>query len=175
MRTDLVVTITCPDRPGIVQRLTEVAVAMSGNWEESRMARLGGAFAGIVRISVSQEKAEALAKALRALADDQTTVAVKIVRPESSDPMEGFVLYELRLAGADHEGIVHEVSRYLAGRGINVETMETEVVPAPVSGSPHFKMEAQIRVAPNISASDLEAGLDRIAQELGVDIEVRPA
>ena len=175
MKTDLVVTITCPDRPGIVERLTEVAVAMSANWEESRMARLGGDFAGIVRISVLQEKAEALAKAFRALADDQTTIAVRIGHPAPAEPAQGYALYELRLSGADHEGIVHEVSAYLAGQGVNVERMETEVVPGPVSGSPHFKMEAEIRVPPNLSVSDLEAGLDHVAGELGVDIEVRPA
>jgi glycine cleavage system transcriptional repressor len=175
MKTDLVVTITCPDRPGIVERLTEVAVAMSANWEESRMARLGGDFAGIVRISVSQEKAEALARALRALEDDETTVAVKIGRPASAEPAQGYALYELRLAGADHEGIVHEVARYLAGHGINVEKMQTEVARAPVSGSPHFKMEAEIKVPPNLSASDLKAALDHVADELGVDIEVFPA
>ena len=36
-------------------------------------------------------------------------------------------------------------------------------------------MEAEIRVPPNLSVSDLEAGLDHVAGELGVEIEVRPA
>ena len=56
MKTHLMVTITCPDRPGIVERVTEVIESFSANWEESRMARLGGDFAGIVRVSVPAEK-----------------------------------------------------------------------------------------------------------------------
>ncbi len=173
MKTYLVVTVTCPDRPGIVERITEVLVEHAANWEESRMARLGGDFAGIVLISVAPEKAEALVAALRALADEQMTVVVKPTQP-AADASAGGTLYDLRLTGADHEGIVHKVSAYLAGQGINVEAMETEVVPAPVTATPLFQMEAQIKVPARLTLADLQGNLARIGDELGVDIEVRP-
>jgi glycine cleavage system transcriptional repressor len=80
----------------------------------------------------------------------------------------------LRLTGADHEGIVHEVSGYLAGRGVNFETMETNVLAAPVSGSPLFHLDAQISAPAQLPLSDLQANLDRIADDQGVDIEVFP-
>ena len=76
MRTHLVVTITCPDRPGIVERITEVLGEQGANWEESRMARLGGEFAGMVLVSVAADKAEPLAAALRGLADEQMAVVL---------------------------------------------------------------------------------------------------
>ena len=60
MKSFLVVTITCPDRPGIVERVTDVVVAHGGNWEESRLARLGGDFAGIAMVSVPSERADEL-------------------------------------------------------------------------------------------------------------------
>jgi len=173
MKTYLVVTITCPDRPGVVERITEVLVEQAANWEESRMARLGGDFAGIVLISVAPEKVESLAAALRALGDEQMTVVVKPTQP-AEDTLAGGTLYDLRLTGADHEGIVHRVSAYLASQGINVETMETDVVPAPVTATPLFQMEAQIKVPARLGVADLQGNLDRIGEELGVDIEVRP-
>jgi glycine cleavage system regulatory protein len=40
MATSLVVTVIGNDRPGIVERLSEVVLAAEANWEESRMARL---------------------------------------------------------------------------------------------------------------------------------------
>jgi glycine cleavage system regulatory protein len=172
MRTQLVVTITCPDRPGIVERITEVLVAQAANWEQSRMARLGGDFAGIVLVSVAPEKAEPLAAALRALAHEQMTVLVKPTQPAAGGALPSGTLYELRLTGADHEGIVHKVSAYLASQGINVEAMETEVVPAPISATPLFQMEAQINVPPRLTLADLQGDLDRIGDDLGVDIEV---
>jgi glycine cleavage system regulatory protein len=174
MKTYLLVTVTCPDRPGIIDRVTEVIVSHSANWEESRMARLGGDFAGIARVSVPPEKADALAKSLRELADDRITVAVKAAEPVGPDARQGHVLCELRLTGADHEGIVHDVTGYLAGQEINVESMETEVVPAPMSGSSLFHMQAQIRIPSAVPLPELETNLQRIAEELGVDIHVRP-
>lgn len=173
MKTYLVVTITCPDRPGIVERITEVLVAQDANWEESRMARLGGDFAGIVLVSVAPARAETLAAALRALASEQMTVVVKPTQPAAADASAGGALYHLRLTGADHEGIVHTVAAYLASQGINVETMETAVVPAPMSAAPLFQMEAQIRVPLRLTFADLQANLERIGDDLAVDIQLQ--
>ncbi|MBM4092421.1 MAG: glycine cleavage system protein R [Planctomycetes bacterium] len=174
MRTCLLVTITCPDRPGVVERITQAVVRHSANWEDSRMARLGGDFAGIVKISVAEEHAEALIAALRALADPRTSVLVKTVGAGADTAPQEHGLWDLRLTGADHEGIVHEVAAYLAGRGINVESMETTIVPAPVSGSPLFHMEALIKVPANQSLDELRDDLTRIGEAQGVDVEVVP-
>lgn len=175
MKTYLIVTITCPDRPGVVDRLTAVAVAHGANWEESRMTRLGGDFAGIARLSVPPERAEALAEALRALAEDEMTVAVRITRESAAAPRRDHVPYVLRLTGADHEGIVGQVAGYLARQGVNVEDLETEVVSAPVSGAPLFRMEALLLVPPRLTLAELRGRMREIADELAVDIDVQPA
>jgi glycine cleavage system regulatory protein len=175
MNTYLVVTITCPDRPGVVERITEVIVGFAANWEESRLARLGGDFAGIIKLSVAPEKVETLTQSLRALADEQMSVLVKTAQSVVADPLAGYCLYELRLVGADHEGIVHRVASYLAGQGINVENLETEMVLAPMSATPLFQMRAQIKVPPCLPLAELAANLERIGDALGVDIAVHPS
>ena len=111
MKTLLMVTITCPDRPGIVEQITQVVVRYSANWEDSRLARLGGDFAGIVMISVAHEDAEALKHALLDLCSEETTIAVKITRADDPAVRTLHAMYELHLAGADHEGIVHKTLR----------------------------------------------------------------
>ncbi len=175
MKNFLVVTITCPDQPGIVERLTDVVEAHGGNWEESRLARLGGDFAGIAMVSVPTERADELTSALASLADDELTVTIKGTSPRTRETREGHTFYSLRLEGADHEGIVHDLSAYLAKEGINVETMETELVAAPMSATPLFHMEAQIDVPSSLTFDDLRKNLLRIGDQLGVDIEVAPA
>ena len=175
MKSFLVITITCSDRPGIVERVTDVVVAHGGNWEESRLARLGGDFAGIVMVSVPTERADELTTALTSLANDEMTVAVKDTSPVAPDTRTGHVLCTLRLEGADHEGIVHDVSAYLAKQGINVEAMETGVVSAPMTATPLFHMEAQLNVPPSLTIDDLRENLLLIAEQLGVSIDVVPA
>jgi glycine cleavage system regulatory protein len=175
MKTLLVVTITCPDRPGIVERITQVVVRHSANWEDSRMARLGGDFAGIVMISVAADDAEALKKSLLQLGDKETTVSVKVTQADTSRVSTQQAFYEIRLTGADHEGIVHKVSTYLAGQGINVESMETRVSRAPMSAAPLFHMSALLKVPAGVAAESLADGLRQIGESLGVDIELLPA
>jgi glycine cleavage system regulatory protein len=174
MKLFLVVTVTCPDRPGIVERLTDVVVAHGGNWEESRLARLGGDFAGIAMVSVPAERADKLSTALAALAGEEMTVAVKRTSPRALATREGHVLCVLRLEGADHEGIVHNVSAYLAKQGINVEAMETEIVAAPMSAAPLFQMEAQLALPASLTVDALRENLRRLGDQLGVDIELAP-
>lgn len=173
MKTYLVVTVTCPDRPGIVERITEVVVQHGANWEDSRLARLGGDFAGIVMISVASAEAAALTRSLLELGDDETTVAVKTTRSEEADVAPQGTLFRLHLAGADHEGIVHTVSAYLAARGVNVESMETHVTRAPMSAAPLFHMGAVLKLPAELPASQLDQDLHEIGESLGVDIDVQ--
>lgn len=174
MKVHLVATIVCPDRPGIVERITAVAQAHGANWEQSRMARLGGDFAGIVAVSVAEERAPALEAGLRGLEDADTTVSVRRTRAPSTSAAASMP-YALTLTGADHVGIVHHVARALAARGVNVEQLETEVVPAPVTGAPLFRMEALLLAPPSLTLSALRTQLGALADELGVDLDVEPA
>jgi glycine cleavage system transcriptional repressor len=80
----------------------------------------------------------------------------------------------ITVLGADHMGIIHQISRYLADQGINVETMTTEVVAAPMSGSPLFTMSAVVRVPPQLGVEDLREALEYIGDEVGVDTKVFP-
>ena len=64
---DLVLTLIGPDRPGLVESLVKRVVDHGGNWLESRMARLAGQFAGILRVEVPEDRVEALHAALAEL------------------------------------------------------------------------------------------------------------
>ena len=63
----LVMTVIGVDRPGLVQIVAARVADHGGNWLESRMCRLGGQFAGILRIEVEAARRDELERALRAL------------------------------------------------------------------------------------------------------------
>ena len=56
MQGSLVMTVIGADRPGLVDSLAGIVEVHGGNWMESRMSRLGGQFAGILRVQVKAEK-----------------------------------------------------------------------------------------------------------------------
>ena len=57
MARALVMTVIGEDRPGLVEALAELIAAHEGSWDESRMARLAGHFAGVVQIHLPDERA----------------------------------------------------------------------------------------------------------------------
>lgn len=175
MRSQLLITSIGEDRPGIVARLTEVLVANSANLEESRMAILGGDFAAIMLVSIPSTHVPALEKDLAKLQGEGISVTIR--KTEAYDPsrFKDYIPYEILLKGADHEGIVHTVSSHLQQHSINIQSVETMVVHAPVSGSPLFQLKAQIQVPPSISAADLRKNLNKIAVQESVDIELKSA
>ena len=61
---DLVLTLIGPDRPGIVDAVSEVVSDHGGNWLDSRMAHLAGKFAGVLSVEVDEGQAAALEEAL---------------------------------------------------------------------------------------------------------------
>src|SRR4051812_33136569 len=60
MQHRLVMTIIGPDRPGLVDSVAGLVEEHKGNWLESRMSRLGGFFAGILRVEVPHENEQRL-------------------------------------------------------------------------------------------------------------------
>lgn len=172
MLRHLVLTVTGSDRPGIVQRVTEVLVRHGANLEESRMARLGGEFAAIMLVAVPEREAQGLGEALDALELESLRVAT---RPTARAPeaFEGYLPYDVSVSGADDQGIVHAIADLLAEQGVNIASLETEVVNAPETGTPLFSMEGRVLVPPAVDLDGLRRRLAEVARRLGVDVEVR--
>src|SRR5687767_1257520 len=76
MLATLVMTVIGADRPGLVQMVASRVADHGGNWLESRMCRLGGQFAGILRVEVPVERRDDLVNALRTLEVDGLRVII---------------------------------------------------------------------------------------------------
>ncbi len=170
MRTTLVLTVLATDRTGLVESLAERIAAAGGNWEESRMARLAGQFAGILLVTCDAARSDALAAALRTLEAVGLHVTVRRADPDASLTPAPGTRVRLELTGNDRAGIIRDVSRALAEHGVNVEELESEVSSAPMSGEPLFTARARLLVPPGMALADLRARLEELAGELMVDL-----
>jgi glycine cleavage system transcriptional repressor len=172
MQTNLVLTLTGPDRIGIVEDVTGLLVARGGNVEVSRMARLGGEFAILMLVSIPAEHVADLETDLESLPARGYKVTTTLVQPSRADVQAGWIPYRIEVHGADHEGIIQEVAHYLSQRGINIESMDSETTPAPISGVPLFTMTAEIAVPPRLAGQGWDAGLEDLGSHLNVEIRV---
>ena len=84
MPIPLVMTIISPDRTGLVESVARVVADHGGNWLESRMCRLGGEFAGILRIEIPAEKKSPLLAALQKLQPNGLQIVVRADQPAAA-------------------------------------------------------------------------------------------
>ncbi len=169
MTTYLVLTLIGKDKPGLVEQLAETIAIHSGNWLESSMSQLAGKFAGILRVSVPDEQADNLTAALGNLSSGLKLVIEK-AEPESASENQQTVT--LNLVGNDRPGIIREISHVLAKLGVNVEDLETDCVPAPMTGDVLFKAQAQLKVPSETELATLQTALEKLADDLIVEIQL---
>jgi glycine cleavage system regulatory protein len=164
-------TIIGQDRPGLVSSVARTVAEHGGNWLESRMSRLGGHFAGILRVQVPANRADKLAEALRAL--QQGPGLQVVIQPDQPAPAAQVgKLYSLELIGQDRPGIVRQISDALARSSVNVEELHTELTSAAMSGESHFRAQALLSVPPACDLAKLRRELESIAEDLIVDVSL---
>src|SRR5687767_3010417 len=163
MKVSLVRTVIGHDKPGIVEALARTVASAGANWEESRMARLANRFAGILRVSAPEERADELSRALERLSEHGLRIVIE--KSDLEESAQAFRRVELELVGNDRPGIVREISRALVERGVNIEELHTECSSAPMSGGVLFKAHAQLRTPPGVRAADLQNVLESLAND----------
>ena len=75
--------------------------------------------------------------------------------------------------GNDRPGIVRDITRVLAEQGVNLESLLTEVAPAPMSGELLFTAEALLAVPETLALEQLQARLETLADDLMVELNLR--
>ena len=168
MKTPLVMTVIGPDRTGLVESVARVVANHGGNWLESRMCRLGGEFAGILRVEIPAEIKVALLAALQDLQRNGLQIVVRAGQPVAT--AQAGRQTELEIVGNDRPGIVREIASALARANVNVEEFSSEVVSAPMSGETLFKANARLQLPAGCDLAALKADLEKIAADLLVDV-----
>jgi glycine cleavage system regulatory protein len=168
-------TVIGADRPGLVQMVAARVADHGGNWLESRMCRLGGQFAGILRVEVASGQRDALVNALRTLEVDGLRIIIHAEGGSGSGTRGGGLLATLELVGQDRPGILRSVSGVFAQHGVNVEELASERVSAPMGGGTLFQAKATVLVPDRAKLADVRADLERIAADLMVDLKIHPA
>ena len=164
----IVLTFIGDDRPGLVDALSTIIDEHGGNWEESRMAQLAGKFAGILLVSIADDKAATLSAALQAL-ETQGLLHINAERSSTAVAPPSRELH-LEMVGQDHPGIVHDIAHALASRKISIEELNSATESASMGGGELFRAEMRLRVPDEVNSDELRELLENLANELMVDI-----
>lgn len=164
--TTLILTVVGSDRPGLVAAVADVVDTHDGNWENSQLAELAGVFAGVVQVSVADDRESDLTAALQSL--DGLTVSVHAgsdaAAPEPAQPIS------LQILGNDRPGIVREISTVLSAHELSIDDMTTTTRDAAMAGGRLFEASVTAEVPASADLDSLRADLQKLASEIQVDI-----
>ena len=168
MKREIVLSVIADDHPGIVQQLAETIAGHGGNWLDSSMSHLGGKFAGIVLLEVSERREQELEDALRTLGRGDIHIAFERTAPGETRPHR-YVM--VSIVANDRPGIVGEISDLLARHDINIEKLVTSVADSPMSSGHLFKARFQADLPQSLSYDDLQQVLESASDDLMVELD----
>jgi glycine cleavage system regulatory protein len=166
--TTLILTVVGSDRPGLVATVAHIVDEHGGNWENSRLAELDGTFAGVIQISVPVDRIEELRASLHGL-DGLLTIAVHAGSPAPAAAEAGREL-SIQVLGNDRPGIVRDISAVLSVHALSIESMTSQTRDAAMAGGRLFEASVIATVPATADPDALRADLERIANDLQVDI-----
>lgn len=160
----LVVSFIGPDRPGLVDLLSNTIKQHQGNWQTSSMHHLSGFFAGVVEISITKQNAQALVTALNDMSE--LTCNIEVASPSNTVKQANLVL---ELTANDRAGIVQDISSVIHRQGGNLLKLVSTQDSAAHSGQVMFKAKAQVCINEQ-HIDDIVSAIEGIADDIMVDI-----
>jgi len=164
----LVLTVVGDDRTGLVSSLADTIADHGGNWERSELAELAGAFAGIVLVTVPDDHADALTAALQGL-DGLLRVTA---HSGATQPASAGRVMTFTVLGNDRPGIVRDVTSAISAHALSIDEFSSRTLDAPMAGGTLFEATVAVRVPNDADATPIVAALERLADEIQVDLSL---
>jgi glycine cleavage system transcriptional repressor len=167
-------TATGSDRPGIVAAITGILLECDCNIEDSQMARLGPDFACMLVIRMPEGMvSQQLGTRLGGVAGQLSLRChLQDLRPEEAGETRSHMPKHLiHVYGADRKGIIHEITRHLADRSVNITNLHTEVIHHQ---SPLYVMMIEVEAPPFVDIGQLQSELATIGKQIDVTVSMKP-
>jgi glycine cleavage system transcriptional repressor len=157
------------DRPGLVDEVTRYITERGGNLEDSRMVNLRGQFAMMMLVAGSEEAMSRLHDGLGGLRRSSRVHAE--LRPADAGAAQRTpaLPFQLNTWAMDHPGLMQSVSHLLGQMGVNIESVDSSLRPAPYTNTPLFEMELVLSVPAETHVAELREKLGDLCDEMNID------
>ena len=168
--THAIVSAVGADRPGLVDEVSQCIYELGGNIEDSRMVNLRGQFAMMVLVAGDEPTLEKVRSGLESLSSrTQLQLQLRPAQASRATASAQALPYRLLASAMDQPGLVHRISHLLRSLDVNIESLETHLAPAPITGAPVFEMELTISVPRQTPISKLRQSLATLCDEVNID------
>ena len=161
-----IIYINGKDRIGLISDITKEISSLNGNIETSKMIKLNQDFNMLMLISINNQKIDALNQNLSLYTD--LNISIKKTLNKKIDPNSKYIFI---LIGADTEGIVQQCTQLFSDLSINTINLETQLINAPITGTPLFYIKAIISIPKNISLEIVKNKINDLESKSNVKIK----
>jgi len=167
----IIIYIKSNDQPGLISAISKCITNCKGNIETSKMINLESNFNMIILVSINDKYYNKLDDELKLLSKnyEQIYYRTDIVK---QDITKNDDLYYFQMKGGDTEGLVYIFTDYLSSKKINIESLETEIINAPITGHPLFLLKSLINIPEDTSIKSLRLNLEELAEKNNVVVKL---
>ena len=162
----IIIYVNGRDRIGIISDITKEISKLNGNIETSKMIKLEQDFNILMLVSINNKNIEQLSQKLYSYSDLDV-----LIKKTSNKNINSNNKYIFILKGADTEGIVHQCTQLFSKLKVNIIDLETQLINAPVTGSPLFYIKAIISIPKSESMQIIENAINQLETEANVKIK----
>jgi len=152
-----------------MSRISGIVNDSGANWLESRMARLGGQFAGIIRVDCANDpSADALKNALAGLCPEGIQVDCHTESDVTKQPFSRCL--KIEISGNDRAGIVSQLTKAISQVGANVEELDTCIENTSKTDPPIFHASGTVSLPESTGDDQLIKMIEGLNDDLNVEI-----
>jgi glycine cleavage system transcriptional repressor len=162
-----------PDRPGMVEQLTDVIFKLRGNIEDASMTRLGGEFAMMLVVGLKPAAGRWLIEHVPALQTRlRLSLNAKEVDSRAAHGQQAQPTHLISIYGLDRPGIVHQTARAVARLHLNITNLQTKVLAK--GKKPLYILLLELQIPSRARAAALERRLAALRRSLRLEITLSP-
>ena len=156
------------DKPGLVFKISKIVLSLNGNIENSKMMQLESDFTIMMLVQISNENIKKLKNKLNEIKE----LNISYSHTNKKQNNINYINYSFSISVADNEGIIYLYTELFKKKNINIESMETEINHAPISGFPIFNLKSILNIPENLDISIIKKELKNIAQENNIEYKL---
>lgn len=172
----LALTVLGRNRPDLIIELTRAIKEAKCTVVESRMTELGQEFAGHLMVEGNWNHVARLENALEALAS-RFNLKIQTLRAEDSElpaEEEPGLPYAIDLFATDQINNIHDLSEFLASRGVSILDLSSSRYPAPYTTAPLFLAHMIVRIPQGMRIVSLRDEFLDFCDQLNLDAILEP-
>ena len=173
MKTYMILFSIGKDRPGIVDNVSTLLYEQGANIEDSRMAAMGGCFSIMTLFSCPAEQLDTIKAGLEDLRKLGLESSLHKAEDPAASPKQASLPLKFEVVAMDHPGIVQKVVHILHQHNVNIQSLNTQVIRAPLSGAPLFDLDLEADVPPEKSIGKIKSELTDLAGKMNIDLNFK--